>query len=287
VYLDNYSRDGSLDWIRSHHPEIDLLLSPRNELYCVGTNVLLQYAERRFSPRSFILVDADNFAEPDAYQALLSFADDHPQHGMVQPLVRSRNDRSTVYSCGHRFTEDLWCRTLTEIPEDRAVLLDLPSCSISSSLVRREVFEDCGILNPIYEIYYESADLSFRSRGRGFRCGCALDAVTYNEGTEAEGPDSVHHRFYFNRNRLIFWKLHDGARFERVYEESCERLRELERALEETEFGLDPTREGIRRGLADGVRIVRDPSILQCAPVALQAFDKSAAILIQEGKEIR
>ncbi|MGH3888241.1 MAG: glycosyltransferase family 2 protein [Pseudonocardiaceae bacterium] len=284
VYLDNYSRDGSVQWLQEHAPEVDVLLSPTNSLYCTGVNTLVQYAARRYRPAYYLLVDADNVAEPQCYRRLVEFLDGNLQHGIAQPLVRCLADPAIIYSCGHRFTPDHWCLPNTELPVDPAVLLDLPSSSISSTAVRAGVFERCGLLNPIYEIYYESADLSARARSAGFKLACVPEAVAYNDGTEAIGIDSMHHRYYFNRNRLIYWRLHDREVFAEVAAEARRRLAELDARLAVSEYGLDATEESIRRGLTAGLTLTADEAALCRASPGLFDYDKTTAVLIQTGR---
>lgn len=48
VYLDNYSRDGSIQWLMEHAPDVDVLLSPTNSMYCTGVNTLVRYAAHRY-----------------------------------------------------------------------------------------------------------------------------------------------------------------------------------------------------------------------------------------------
>jgi GT2 family glycosyltransferase len=283
VYLDNYSRDGSIQWISQHCSDVDLLLAPTNTLYCVGTNILLQYAHHRYSPGWFILVDADNFVDAHTFRELCRFVARHARCGLVQPLVRSR-DGDGIYSCGHHYTADHWCRPLTALPEERDTLLDLPSCSISSTLVRAEVFEQCGLLNPIFDMYYESSDLSFRARRAGFTCACHPDAVSYNEPTRSPGPDAMHSYYYFNRNRLIFWRLHDTERFGLVRADAIRQLTELEHLLSRSPFGLDAERESIRRGLTDGLSITANRAMMNALPPRIDSYVKTSAVLLQEGR---
>jgi GT2 family glycosyltransferase len=283
VYLDNYSRDGSVQWLTEHAPDVDVLLSPTNSLYCAGVNTLVQYAARRYQPKYYLLADADNIAEPDCYRQLVDFLADSPQHGIAQPLVRGLTDTTTIYSCGHRFTPDHWCLPNTELPADRAALLDLPSCSISSTAIRASVFERCGLLNPVYEIYYESADISARARVVGFRLACVAEAIAYNDGTEAVGIDSMHHRYYFNRNRLIYWRLHDREIFDEVAADSRSRLAMLDARLAASDYGLDAAAESIRRGLAVGLALTADADALSHPVPRLYDYDKTAAVLVQTG----
>jgi hypothetical protein len=285
VYLDNYSRDGSIEWIMSHHPEVDLLLAPTNELYCKGVNNLLRYTYHRYRPKFFILVDADNPAELAAYANLVRFADEHPEAGLVQPLIKELG-QDGIYSCGHTYTDDHWCRPRKHLPEDACELWRLPSCSISSTLVRTEVFERCGLLDTLYEIYYESADLSFRARREQFTCACEVRAITYNRGTAVIGPGSMHHGFYFNRNRILFWRIHDPEIYRDVAAEARAKLAELEAELDRRPFGLDAQHESIRRGLTDGLRLAEDPALYPRRPLDIRAFAKTDAVLLQEGRII-
>lgn len=285
VYLDNYSRDGSVQWLQEHAPDVDVLLSPTNSLYCAGVNTLIQYATRRYRPAYYLLVDADNVAEPHCYRRLVEFLDTNPAHGIAQPLVRGLTDSKIIYSCGHRFTPDHWCLPNKKLPVDPADLLHLPSCSISSTAVRAGVFERCGLLNPVYEIYYESADLSARARSAGFELACVAEAVAYNDGTEAVGIDSMHHRYYFNRNRLIYWRLHDSETFATVATAAQGLLVELDARLAASDYGLDATAESIRRGLAAGLALTAADDVIDRPLPGLYDYDKTAAVLVQTGRQ--
>ncbi|NTU98891.1 glycosyltransferase family 2 protein [Candidatus Falkowbacteria bacterium] len=283
VYLDNYSRDGSVELVLERYPDVDLLVSPRNYMYCKGTNTGIQYAYHRYKPDYFILVDADNYCEPDAYDELLRFALEHKEAGLIQPLVRNSVDKNVLYSCGHRYIDDVFCRPLREIPDDRARLLDLPSCSISSTLVKTEVFARCGLLDPIFEIYYESSDLSFRARNAGFKCACHDRAVTYNDGAKVSDIDNYHEGYYRNRNGLIFWKKHEEFKYQKLLEIQLKEYEKLTSELARHEFGLGMIAESTRKGIEDGMRIAAEYDTIAEPPVSLDAFDKTTAVLLQSG----
>lgn len=283
VYLDNYSRDGSLQWLAEHAPDVDVLLAPENLGYCRGVNALLQYAARRFDPRYYVLVDADNPAEPDCYRNLIAFLDAHPGHGMAQPLVHNATQPDRLYSCGHRFTADHWCMPMAQLPDDDRALWALDSCSISSTAVRASMLRACGLLDPVFEMYYESADLSLRARAHGFGLACVAAAVAYNDGTDAEGVDCMHQRYYFNRNRLLFWRMHDEAIFAAVAREARATLADLTAELVATEFGLDAVKESVRRGLAAGLELSTSIDFMPRPRVALDGYDRTTAVVVQRG----
>lgn len=286
VYLDNYSRDGSVQRVTEDHPECDLLVSPENTLYCRGVNTLIRYGWYRYRPDGFLLVDADNAVEPDCFAALCSAAGSRPGHAMLQPLVRQSSDPSMLYSCGHRFNDEYQCRPMTELPDDPQALEDLPSCSIASTFVRSEALQRIGLLNPVFDIYWESSDLAFRARGVGYCVACIPEAIAYNEPTYVPGLDSMHNFYYFNRNRLLFWRLHDPAIFARVAEAAQTRLDALDARLAGTEFGLDAEGEALRRGLSDGLAMTRDAQKMSRPPPRLESFEKTDAVLVQSGHAV-
>lgn len=209
VYLDNASRDGTIEHLLLKYPQIDVLLSPENYLYDKSVNLGLQYIYRHYNPDYYLLVDIDNPCQENCYYELARYAREHPETGIVQPQVRGLENREVLYSCGHHFIENYGCRPLTVLPEDLRKLDDQESVSFSSTLIKREVFLQCGILDEVFRMYYESSDLSFRAREQEFRLGCAVKAISYNNGTDTFDVNNYHQAYFFHRNRLIFWRKHD------------------------------------------------------------------------------
>lgn len=276
VYLDNYSRDGSVQYIKDNHPEIDLLLSGWNRLYCAAINCGIQYIRKRYNPNFYILVDADNLCEKNAYHELVSYADMHPNVGLVQPMVNKPN--GSMYSCGHYIDENYNCRTKKTLSDD-SNLDDMLSCSISSTLVRKELFEQCGLLDEIYQIYWESMDLSFRARRNGFLCACNPISKTYNKGSHTDELDSYHEFYFRNRNRIIFWSKHDSSIFLKVKEEALRTLKEYQIRKEESDWGLSAQEEAIMQGLEDGLRLTTKSTIKQVIP-HIDGYKKGDIILM-------
>jgi GT2 family glycosyltransferase len=284
VYVDNYSRDGAIDHILEHYPECDVLMTPSNLLYCDGINAGLQYIFRRYNPDYYILSDADNRVEPDSFGHLLRRATSDPRAGIIQPLVCSFGTPGKLYSCGHRYDENHQCWPMEVLPGDLSDLDDLPSCSILSTLFRREVFTKCGLLDSIFRIYYESSDISFRARAAGWRCVCERNAIAYHQGNPGLDRNSFHLRYYVNRNWLIFWRIHDEERYEAVAHFQSQRLRDLQARFEASEFGLDAFEEAIRSGILDGLQTARALSPAVRNIPAIENYRKELSVLIATGQ---
>lgn len=278
VFLDNYSRDGAVRYVKEKYPNIDVLVSPRNYLYCKAINTGIQYIFKKYKPDNYILVDSDNPCHINAYAELVNFAKQFPKTGIIQPIVKKMSDNQKLYSCGHHFDNDFNCRTLKTIPANPLDLHNIISCSISSTLIKADVFYSCGLLDPIFEIYWESIDFCFRARKKGFLCACNVKAVTYNEGGKLDDIDSYHERYYRNRNKLIFWKKYDELIYQKVRDSMLSEYKILNDEFNKSSYGLNIFDESTRKGIEDGLKIsetlvdVKMPEIIE--------FNKSSIICI-------
>jgi GT2 family glycosyltransferase len=280
VVLDNYGCDGSLNLILERHRDLDVLMAPRNLFYCDGVNAGLRYIFKRYNPDFYILCDADNYVEPGTFSKLADRAMRDTDAGIVQPLVKGRSTEA-LYSCGHFYNELFQCRPMSQLPPEPDILTRLPSCSILTTLFRKEVFINCGILDPIFKIYYESSDIGFRARQQGWRCVCETQAVAYHDGSDALGPEKFHMRYFINRNWLIFWSMHDREKYERVSSWQQRTLEDLERRFAADDYGLGEQEEAIRAGIRDGLLAAETSSTSSRTVEHIGAYDKSQCILIR------
>lgn len=284
VFQDNYSQDGSIEYALGMEG-LDVILSPQNLLYTEGVNRGLQYIEYAYKPDYVILADADNYCSAGCYERLVRFMEDNPLVGMAQPLVVSKQDPTQIYSCGHEYVNNLFCRPIRKIPDDLGFLRCLQSCSLCSTIVRVDVLRSIGILNECFKIYYESSDLSFRIRAAGYSCACCMEAIAYNEGTNGSKTGNYHEAFYRWRNGLLLWYMHDAEKYLAMREVMLRELSPLQRRFNESKYCTDCVEESARKGIVEGMRICdqRSPEELRACVPSIVCFDKSSVIVLQKG----
>jgi GT2 family glycosyltransferase len=137
--------------------------------------------------------------------ALLS--DDFAEHRFVLPEdVVSAQQRYVINNAGSLLDErgvagDRGIYSLDEGQYDRAE--DVPALCGCSMLLRRSVFDGLGGFDPVFFMYFEDVDLSWRLRRRGFRLRYQPASVVrhVHAGTSTEG--SALFVFYTARNRLL------------------------------------------------------------------------------------
>ena len=280
IYLDNFSNDGSTALIKDYFPHAVVASTFSNCGYVRGTNIGFQLGWKLFQPDYFILIDSDNFCDEYAYARLAAYAEDNEDAAMVQPRVMSAENPDVVLSCGHTFRESGGTLSITD-PEGSFDLGNLRSCSISSTLFRTSVLKETGLLNEIFEMYYESSDISFRIREAGYRCACCVDAIAYNERLKGMDFKSFRKYYVMRRNLFLFWRLHDQEEFQRVKKWWVPKAIEYQKQYDQQEFITDYQQEAERRALNEVPAIEHTPlEDLKVIP-GIEDFDKNGILLIE------
>ena len=146
-----------------------------------GNNVVIGPALRSATPPQYVLLlNADTVIRPNAFGALVDFLDQHPDVGIAGS--RLEDPDGTPQRSAFRFQSPLgefegalklgivsrllepWV-TAPPVP-DRACATDWVSGA--SLIVRREVFEQIGLLDEGYFTYFDDIDLCYNARKAGW-----------------------------------------------------------------------------------------------------------------------
>lgn len=73
------------------------------------------------------------------------------------------------------------------------------------ALIKKDVFENVGLFDDKYFLYYEDSDLSIRARKKGFKIVYVPTSVIWHKNAgSAGGSGSVLQDYYITRSRLLF-----------------------------------------------------------------------------------
>lgn len=280
VYLDNFSNDGSIELVDSYFDKVIVASTFKNEGYARGTNIGIELGWKVFKPDYFLLVDSDNFCEKDAYKKLYEFMETNTDIGMAQPRVMSYKNKDELVSCGHSFRESGGTISVKKMNEEMD-LLNLRSCSISSTIIRTEALLETGLLNEVFEMYYESSDLSFRIRESGYRCACCWDAVCYNERLESDSFRNFNKFYLMRRNLFLFWYLHDLTEYKRVCKWWKEEYETRQSFYENDEYIVDYKNEMERRAIEEGMNLADSKLVMNQIP-RIDQFDKKSVYIYRK-----
>jgi GT2 family glycosyltransferase len=202
IVVDNASSDGSADFISREFPAVQLLRLPNNIGFTGGYNTGWEYARRKFPDAAYIaIVNQDVIARSGWIGALVAHLDQNPTVAAVQPKVLLWPQKDRFNTAGNR-SHFLGFGLVTGYGQpdtgefDSSREIDFPSGA--ATVIRRTAIGDQPLLDDLFFLYLEDAELGWRLRQLGFRIDYVPAAAVWHQY-------SFHHdyRFYFflERNR--------------------------------------------------------------------------------------
>jgi GT2 family glycosyltransferase len=210
LVLDNASRDGSVQAVRSAFPEVDVLELPRNLGYAGNNNLGLQAALGRGAAWVLVL-NEDVVLAPDCLARLIEVAEADPTIGIAGPMVYHHEAPTVIQSAGGRL-DRLWRSSHRGLNEtDTGQYGDVQPVDWISGcalLVRREVIEQVGGLDERFFYYWEETEWCLRARRAGWRIVFVPQAGIWHKGVQRDYRPAPNVTYYWTRNWLLMLEKH-------------------------------------------------------------------------------
>ncbi|NNL67909.1 MAG: glycosyltransferase family 2 protein [Myxococcales bacterium] len=236
VIVDNDSGDGSAERLaeaieaKAWSSWARLVRSPRNGGFAFGNNVAIRpaLAGPGPAPRYLWILNPDTTPRPGAGAALHDFLETHPEVGIAGS--RLEDPDGTQHHSRYRFPT-VWSELdacLGFGPVSRLLarwhiappLVDethpIDWVAGASMMVRREVFEEVGLLDESFFMYFEEVDLCRRARRAGWPCWYVRESRVAHLAAQSSGVDArdrVRPRQpdYWFESRRRYWLKNHGA----------------------------------------------------------------------------
>jgi GT2 family glycosyltransferase len=199
ILVDNGSSDGSVEYVRKHFPEVNLLALPDN-LGFTGGNIA-GYAQA--GGDLIVLLNNDTEAHPSWLEEIYRASQSHFKAGSFASKMMYFDERGRVENCGFDLgmsgvTIDLGRDELdgSEWTQPRKVF---GGCG-GAVAYRRRMLEAIGFLDPDFFMTYEDLDLSFRAQLRGYHCVYIPGAIVYHRYRATNRKTPSRQVFYSQRN---------------------------------------------------------------------------------------
>ncbi len=208
LVVDNDSRDGSADWIREHHPELELLVLSENRRFAGGNNAGVQRALERGAD-VVVCLNNDTRVEEGLLDALAEVFLRDDSIAVVGPRIVYADAPEKIWFGGGEGNPATGWVSHRALRSSTAKGSDpegdtawITGCCLA---VRAEVWEALGGLDETFYIYSEDVDFCLRARKMGGRVfytprGRLRHAVSSSVG----GQDSPFKAYHRTRSR---WQL--------------------------------------------------------------------------------
>ena len=219
--VDNASSDGSVEMIEAKFPWVKLIKSSENLGFAKGNNVAI----RQCGGRHIALVNPDVIVFPGCLDALADFLDENPKVGDVGPKVF--NPDMTMQSTCRRFPT-LWnnfCSAsrleslfkgnrffagehMFYFSHDRTLPVDvIVGCF---SMIRRETFDEVGLLDEDLFMYGDDVDWCRRARNAGWQVVFYPGGQAIHDRGKTTAAYPVRFAIAQQRSVLHYWSKHHG-----------------------------------------------------------------------------
>ena len=176
VFVDNASKDASVDVIRRDFPQSRLIVNTTNIGFGRANNQALALASGRY----VLLLNTDAFVAPDTLAKTLAYMDAHPKCGILGVRLEGRD--GVLQPCCRYFPTP-WNTFLqrsglnrlfkhVQMVDDMEWAHDtVRSCDWVVGcyyLVRKAVIDQVGLFDPRYFLYFEEVDHCFAAKNAGW-----------------------------------------------------------------------------------------------------------------------
>jgi len=224
VVVDNNSSDSSVEmissWIdKSDHPDIALICSETNGGFASGNNIGIKSSDAEF----YLLLNSDTLLRDNALSVMLSAISAQDSIGLLSPRLEWQ-DGEPQESCFrfHRPLGQLLVSSKTNFffklfPNMEAAhrvtdrSSDYEWTSFACIMIRKKVFEQVGLLDEKFFMYFEDVELCWRASKNGWRIHNHPEArVVHLRGGSSPVKNNILERkrqaryFYESRTRYFY-----------------------------------------------------------------------------------
>ena len=213
VVADNGSTDGSVDWLKTHHPEVIVLEMKENHGYARGYNLAIKQLTHPY----IVLLNSDVEASPGWLEPLVDFCENRPDVGACQPkLLAYRNKKAFEYAgAAGGFLDKYgypYCRgrIFFTIENDEGQY-DTPAeifwATGACLFIRREVYLKAGGLVESFFAHMEEIDLCWRVKILGYKiCTVPQSRMYHLGGATLSATEPRKTYLNFRNNLLMLYK---------------------------------------------------------------------------------
>lgn len=206
VIVDNDSADGTVEWVKGNHSDIELICSRQNLGFAAANNLGVARAIE-LGAEWVLLLNTDTEPDPEFLGSFWDSVEAHPGYGAYQPPI-VYGDGEIIWSAGGCL------RPVTMLPESLRQgeksdgypyrLQEIEYVVGCAFLTTAAVWKATGGFWADLFMYYEDSELSLRIRQLGYRLACvpSVALVHHTPLDDAEKFVKPYAVYYLTRNRL-------------------------------------------------------------------------------------
>lgn len=212
ILVDNGSVDGSGPALKLRHPELELLMLPKNHGFGQACNLAIREALARPQCEYIFLLNNDADIDPNALEELLQAAKAHPRAGIFGPKIYHRSPARKIWYAGaSRRKGVLAARAIGRGQTDLGQFDCIQPVDYvfgAAMFIRRSVFESIGLFDSRYFLYLEDLDFCLTAQQAGFSILFVPRSRVWHTISASTAGDLPHRRYHQIRSTILFLRKH-------------------------------------------------------------------------------
>jgi GT2 family glycosyltransferase len=208
IVIDNGSKDGSPVAIKKQFPGFFLIENTENLGFAEGNNIGMRKALQH-GANMVLLLNNDTVVAIDILDRFTEMFDTHPEAGILGAKIHLFDQKQTLDHLGGMWNRKTGTfelvgkhRREAELQWQKSQELDYV-CG-AGLIIRRNVIETIGYLDPRFFLIWEESDYCFRARRAGFKILTCPQARLWHKASASFVGGKPHSTYFWWRNRLLW-----------------------------------------------------------------------------------
>lgn len=205
--IDNASKDNSMELLDVFHsPKITKIFARDNLGVAAGNNIGIE-ASLKAKTDATLFLNNDTVLQKDTLEKLVNYL---PDEEIICPIIYYWSHKDTFWYGGGHFDMKRGTNYHDHYMEKDTGQKFPDYCDYASTcclLVKNDVFDKIGQMDPIYFMYSDDTDFAMRAKLKGIKIRLVSDSRMYHKVSLSTGGEKSRLSvYYINRNRFFFVK---------------------------------------------------------------------------------
>lgn len=186
LVVDNGSKDGSIEFLQEHYPQVTVPRFDKNTGFSVAVNRGIRESKGEF----IALINNDTVVDALWVEELVKGLLGHPEVGSVGCKMLAYDDHTLLDGVGDGYRRGGLPGRIGHREKDTGLFDQeryiLGACG-GAAMYRRALFVDIGLFDEDYFAYLEDVDMGLRAQSAGYKCLYIPTAKIYHLGCGTTG----------------------------------------------------------------------------------------------------
>lgn len=202
ILVTNGLKKSQVNEIRNRHLKVKIIENEENNGCAGGRNQGIKESHGKY----IVTLDDDMVPDNKWLDELMKWISVDERTGMLASKVLFSSDPDIIDCAGVEISKDGNVYGRKGLTRDDGGLEQIEEVfcpSGGAAFYKREIFEEVGLFDEDFFIYYEEVDLAFRARLVGWRCLYIPQAVLFHHHAWSLGHESSSKIFLLERNKIL------------------------------------------------------------------------------------